>query len=107
MSLLAALLDELRADPGARAELRELLDAGPAVYTPRTLAAELGITPRAIRAAIERGELEAVKSGRGYVIAREAVARFAASSTTRVPTAPRKARARPLRDAMDGIEDRA
>jgi excisionase family DNA binding protein len=75
-ALAAALLDELRSDPAALAELRELL-GGPAVYTPRTLAAELGITPRAVRAAIERGDLDARRSGRGYVIAAEAVARWA------------------------------
>ena len=47
------------------------------MYTPATLAAELGRTPRAIRAAIARGELDAVKRGRGWVIPADAVERWA------------------------------
>jgi excisionase family DNA binding protein len=97
--LLPALLDELRDDPVALAELRALIGAAPSVYTPRTLAAELGITPRAVRAAIERGDLAARRSGRGYVIAAGAVAEWASAPTgKRRRAAPRKSR--PLRAAM-------
>jgi excisionase family DNA binding protein len=100
--LLTALLVELRDDPAALAELRALLGAGPSVYTPQTLAAELGITPRAVRAAIERGDLQARRSGRGYVIGAEAVAAWATSTPrARRRAVPRKSR--PLRDAMDGL----
>ena len=74
MSLARALLAELEADPAALAEVRRLLGPPVAVYAPQTLAAELGITARAVRAAIERGDLEARRSGRGYVIGAEAVA---------------------------------
>jgi excisionase family DNA binding protein len=104
--LLPALLAELRDDPAALAELRTLLAAGPSVYTPRTLAAELGVTPRAVRAAIERGDLEARRSGRGYVIGSEAVAAWAGA---RAPqrSSPRATARRTLRDAMDGLGDRA
>jgi hypothetical protein len=73
--LARLVLDELRADPAALAELRELvgnLDTDPVMsapaYTPRTLAAELGRSERSIRGAIARGELAAVKRGRGWVI---------------------------------------
>jgi excisionase family DNA binding protein len=97
-----ALLDELRDDPAARDELRRLLGT-PAVYTPRTLAAELEITPRAVRAAIDRGDLEARRSGRGYVIAAEAVAAWARPpARTRRRAAPRKSR--PLRDAIANLD---
>ncbi len=77
--LLTALLDELAGDPVALARLRELvgeradqsalLTPAPA-FTVATLAAELGRSERSIRAAIARGELEAVKRGRGERIAR-------------------------------------
>jgi excisionase family DNA binding protein len=98
-----AVLDELRDDPDALEELRELLDAGPAAYTSRTLAADLEITPRAVRAAIERGDLDAVKSGRGYVISREAVADWATPARKRRREVPRQRRA--LRDTMAELGD--
>ena len=104
--LLTALLAELRDDPAAIAELRELLGAGPAVYTPQTLAAELGVTPRAVRAAIERGDLEARRSGRGYVIGADAVAAWALPpASKRRPARAMKRRRRPLRDAMAELGD--
>jgi excisionase family DNA binding protein len=97
-----ALLDELRDDPAALAELRALLGSR-AAYTPKTLAGELDVTPRAIRAAIERGDLEARRSGRGYVISAEAVAAWAGTpARRRRRTAPRESR--PLRDAMSSLD---
>jgi excisionase family DNA binding protein len=102
--LLTALVAELRDDPAALAELRALLGAGPAVYTPQTLAAELGMTPRAVRAAIERGDLEARRSGRGYVIGADAVAAWA-SPPARKRRSPRAVKRRPLRDAMAELSD--
>lgn len=100
-----ALLAELRGDPVALAELRALLGAGPSVYTPRTLADELGVTPRAVRAAIERGDLQARRSGRGYVIAREAVSEWASYSKRRNAKRrnTRVRERRPVRNAMDGL----
>jgi excisionase family DNA binding protein len=103
--LLGNLLAELRDDPAALAELRALLGSGPSAYTPRTLAAELGCTPRAVRAAIERGDLQARRSGRGYVIAAEAVAAWATPAARRRATPP--PRRTTLRDAMDGLRDTA
>lgn len=47
-----------------------------AMYSTATLAAELGRSERSVRAAISRGELQAVKRGRGYVISAEAVAEW-------------------------------
>src|SRR4051794_32740810 len=81
VDVLAAALEQ--AGPDQRARLRAALEVeaargqelvpAAAVYTPATLAAELGRSPRAIRAAIARGELDAVKRGRGYVIGVDAV----------------------------------
>jgi excisionase family DNA binding protein len=103
--LASILLAELRADPTVLAELRTLLGAAPSVYTPKTLAAELGITPRAVRAAIERGDLHARRSGRGYVIGAEAVAEWASSPPrTRRPRVARESR--PLGDALAELADR-
>jgi excisionase family DNA binding protein len=84
--LARALLEDLAGDPVALARLRELasetnvtashVGSAPA-FTVATLAAELGRSERSIRAAIARGELQAVKRGRGYVIAADAVADWA------------------------------
>jgi hypothetical protein len=80
--LARVLVQELADDPVALERLRELVATparepvalSAAAYTPATLAAEIGRTPRSIRAAITRGELAAVKRGRGWVIGVEAVA---------------------------------
>jgi excisionase family DNA binding protein len=100
MSGLRALLDELRGDPVALAELRELLAGGRVAYTPQTLAAELGVTPRAVRAAIERGDLQARRSGRGYVIGADAVAEWASAPRARRTRRAPAPEARTMRDAM-------
>ena len=98
--LLRALFAELERDPLARDRLRSLLasevDRQPAdtasAYTVQSLAEELGRTPRSIRGAIERGELEAVKRGRGYVISAEAVSRWASAPTEAAPRTSRRPR---------------
>jgi len=92
--LARVLIEDLAADPVALARLRELVgdrEADPPpptapAFTVRTLAAELGRTEGAIRAAIARGELAAVKRGRGYIIAADAVAEWARASTPRTTT---------------------
>jgi excisionase family DNA binding protein len=88
-----ALLAELARDD--LAELAERLrpflaapEAPAGAYTPATLAAALGRSERAIRAAIGRGELRAVKRGRGYVIAAEAVAEWAQAARIGTVGAP-------------------
>ncbi len=99
--LLRALFAELEADPDAIERLRSLLGAqvdreptasAPA-YTVQSLAEELGRTPRSIRGAIERGELEAVKRGRGYVISAEAVSLWASAPPEAAPRQSRRPRA--------------
>jgi hypothetical protein len=72
---LDALADALA--PRIESRLNRRADAEQAVYTPTTLAAEIGRSPRSIRAAIARGELEAVKRGRGWIIGADAVATWA------------------------------
>jgi excisionase family DNA binding protein len=105
--LARVLLDELAGDPVALERLRELVadpDTERARYLPvpaftvATLAAELGRTERSIRAAIARGELEAVRRGRGYVISAAAVADWArapAGPTTSRSSTPRRRRPGP------------
>jgi excisionase family DNA binding protein len=95
--LARALLEELADDPVALERLRELVgnpETGPSqqsapAFTVRSLAAQLGRTERSVRAAIARGELAAVRRGRGYVISAEAVAAWTqappASSSARSP----------------------
>lgn len=115
--LVRALLDDLAAHPGARDELRRTLaldepapdqpDARTA-YTAATLAAELSVTTRAVRAAIARGDLHATKRGGRWIIARQAVedwARPAAPlSTPRAAKHRRGVRSgRPMADALAAI----
>lgn len=84
-ALLQAIYADLKADPVACEKWRLLLGLEPdrhpvlsaPVYTVQTLADTLDRTPRSIRGAIERGELQAVKKGRGYIISAEAVSRWA------------------------------
>jgi excisionase family DNA binding protein len=78
--LALELIEAIAQSPVALERLRELVadtsppaSASAPAFTPRTLALELGRTERSIRAAIARGELDAVKRGRGYVIGRDAV----------------------------------
>jgi excisionase family DNA binding protein len=110
--LARLVLDELRADPAALAELRELvgnLDTDPVMsapaYTPRTLAAELGRSERSIRGAIARGELAAVKRGRGWVIGADAVQAWASAPPPARGRAPRVSR--PARNSGKGPMARA
>ena len=104
MSALArAMIAELEADPVAFEQLRAMLGVAVErqpvisvpVYTVQSLAAALDRTPRSIRGAIERGELEAVKRGRGFVISAEAVSRWASPSPETSPG--RSVRPRPTR----------
>jgi len=117
--LVRALLDALAEHPDAREELRQALAPeqapaapGPrAVYTAATLAAELGITTRAVRAAIARGDLAATKRAGRWVIGREAVERWARPTAVAVAVAPRARRrrtssrtGRPMTDALATLD---
>lgn len=72
------------------------------VYSVRSLAAELGVSDRAIRGAIHRGELAAVKRGRRYVIPGAAVAAWSEATTpARGHRAGRAVRRSVMADALD------
>jgi hypothetical protein len=115
--LARALLDELAGDPAALERLRELVApsapeperaalSAPA-YTPASLGAALGRSARSVRAAIARGELAAVRRGRGWIIAADDVAAWAHAESSPPPT-PRRTRGRsrtgpgPMAKALDG-----
>lgn len=111
--LLTAILDELAADSDALDRLRQLVgndDESPSfpvapAYTVASLARELGRSERSLRGAIARGELEAVKRGRGYVISAEAVAAWTrpdvqARATRRPPARRARPGSGPMRQAL-------
>jgi len=88
-ALVTALIELLAASPAAMAQLIELLEsqrpAGePAMpaYTVASLAATLGVSPRAVRGAITRGELAAVKRGGRWIISADSVRAWAANDGT-------------------------
>ncbi len=63
----------------------EARDSQPVAYTVATLAGEIGLSERVIRAEIHRGALPAVKRGRSYVITRDAVEAWAAPGAGTAP----------------------
>jgi len=115
--LVRAIVAELACDPVAVEQLRTLLEidsdqqrAQPApAFTVRSLAEEIGRSERSVRDAITRGELKAVKRGRGYLITAAAVEAWATpaqipTSRSTHPSAHRdRRRARgPMRRALSG-----
>jgi excisionase family DNA binding protein len=95
--LLRALVEELASDPVAVEHLRTLLgvdaDQRRATPTPaftvRSLATEIGRSERSVRDAIARGELKAVKRGRGYLITAAAVEAWATPAQIRAARSKR------------------
>jgi hypothetical protein len=110
---LVPLVDAIAANPAALERLHQLVGSSAhlqtpthVAYTPATLAAELGRTERSIRDAINRGELAAVKRGRGWVIGADAVAGWARPAPP--VGSPRRRSARSAggqvaRDALRGL----
>lgn len=106
--LAVAVVEALAADPAAIASLRALLateqadpsPADPPAYTVDSLAATLKVSAKVIRNAIARGELPAVKRGRRWIIAGDAVRAWAAGAADGVPVRSRAASAGPLTTAV-------
>jgi hypothetical protein len=68
--------DELRHELGAvlaRVDQGDPPSAEPPAYTAESLAAAIGLSPKSIRNAIARGELEAVKRGGRWIVPAGAV----------------------------------
>jgi excisionase family DNA binding protein len=74
--------------------------SAPVAYTVASLAGELGLSERVIRAAIHRGELDAAKRGRTYLITRDAVEAWAAPGADRQRGRERSSRERAHRPVM-------
>ena len=117
--LASALVEALAADPAAIARLRELVAVDlprpvapePVVYTVASLAGVLDVSPRVVRGAIARGELQAAKRGGRYLISAAAVRDWAAvepgAGSERLGRGrPRRAHG-PLRTALEGLDQRA
>ena len=68
------------------------LDGGPAhsAYTVASLAAELGVSAKAVRCAIARHELQAVKRGARWIISADAVNEWASAPEAHHATARRR-----------------
>ena len=64
---------------------------GRIAYTVLSLAAEIGVSPKAIRCAIARGELQAVKRGARWIISAQAVDQWTSTPRSR-PVAPGRGR---------------
>ncbi len=59
-------------------------------YTVATLAAELSVSPRTVRAAIERGELPAVKRGGRWIVGADAVTEWTRPMEAPAPRVARR-----------------
>lgn len=99
--LARALVQEIASDQVALEQLRAMLHPDVAevpatrpAYTVRSLAVEVGRSERSIRGAIARGELQAVKRGRGYLIPPESVEAWTTPTSPRAPSRARVVRRR-------------
>lgn len=116
--LAQALLAVLLSDSACLRQLAQAISdvdsdpelAMPPAYTVEGLAETIAVSPRAVRNAITRGELRAVKRGGRWLIAQDAVDAWIHQD---LPSAPRRharehrrtaARRSPLHDALARLE---
>ena len=110
-ALATALIELLASSPAAMQRLVDLLEdrglihAEPAtpVYTVASLADALRVSPKVVRGAIARGELDAVKRGGRWIIPAEAVDAWAqphSVATVRPARRSRTKSSRPLGSAI-------
>jgi hypothetical protein len=99
--LLPAILDALTRRPALVARLRELLGERPAAYTVESLAAAVGISPKAVRNAIARGDLAAVKRGGRWIVSAAAADRWSEpGADQRYSKRGMRASGEPMADAL-------
>lgn len=99
------VVELLAACPSALARLGQLLRVSPAAYTVDSLAQAVGVSAKAVRNAISRGELAAVKRGGRWIISAEAVERWSTPQhVARFVRASRRPRQGPLADALSRLE---
>lgn len=102
--LVGAVLDALAQSPLATARLRELLGT-PHAYTVESLARAVGLSPKAVRNAIGRGDLDAVKRGGRWIISSSAAQRWSEPDRSgRFSRRSAHAGATPLADAVARFE---
>lgn len=116
--LAAAVIRALASDPEALSRLRQLIDFDeghrhdsqplPPAYTVASLAAAVGVSAKAIRNAITRGELAAVKRAGRWLIAADAVDAWTQSpQPRRIRPGSRRKGDGPLGQAFQRIDLRA
>lgn len=114
-ALVRTLIDEIREDPEAIAELRALLAVGDAdggdLLTPVQAAERLRVTPRTVNRWAAEGRLPAVRVGRGWRFPAEQLVRASAPATApdhRPPTRtePRRRRSGSALDVAEAIRGR-
>lgn len=99
--LLPAFLDALTRSPTAVERLRELLGERPAAYTVESFAAAVGLSPKAVRNAIARGDLGAVKRGGRWIVSGAAADRWSEPEGTQRFSRKREGALRaPMTDAL-------
>ncbi len=102
---MGAVLDALAQSPLATARLRELLGPPQAAYTVESLARAVGLSPKAVRNAIGRGDLEALKRGGRWIISTSAAERWSEPDRSgRFSRRSARLVATPLADALARFE---
>jgi excisionase family DNA binding protein len=110
-TLLSTIINELRSDPNARREFRDLLtehDRGDCLLSPADAAARLGVHPKTLTRAAAAGRVPgAVRVGRHWRFAPDELALEAPTGIAPVPAGVTRLRPRAGRTAADAIRSAA